>query len=134
MTREKAEYIGNNEEARKYFEHVEVTRSPVTSLKTPPFTQSFAEVLTKIFASHGIQVKIEIGCYIVTFPEGTYKTEMLPRTHDEKYKIVLPDKFELLEIRRLFAEYSYLQIDTDQLSPEQQSALKIRNVREKKIE
>lgn len=124
----------SQEEARKYFENMQVMRVAVKSLKTPLFLPSFAEVLTEILMSHGIAVKVEIGCHLILFPEGTYKAELLPRTHDEKYKIVLPDGFELLEIRRRFQEYSYLQIDPEQLSSEQQAALKIRNGREKKIE
>jgi hypothetical protein len=131
MTHEKAEYLGNNEEARRYFEGVQTIKEPVTSIKTPVFQHTFAATLTAIFKSHGIRIQVEIGCYIVTFPEGTYKTELLPRTHDEKYKIVLPDGFEILEVKRLFQEYSYIQIDIEQLSPEQQAALRIKK-REKK--
>jgi hypothetical protein len=106
------------------FENMEVLRVPVTSIKTPFFLPSFAKILTEILTSHGVQVKIERGYSLIVFPKGSYKTEMLPRTHDEKYKIVLPDGFELFEVKRRNEEYSYLQIDTDKLSIEQQHILK----------
>lgn len=58
----------------------------------------FAPGAEEIFMQHGCIITKHDGKAIVTFPEGTIKEELYPRTTMEKNKILLPDGWCLKEI------------------------------------
>jgi hypothetical protein len=109
---------------QSYFASIELKREPVTTITTPPFLPSFDALFLEILMAHTIRIDKRTGEYLLHFPEGTSKTEILPRTLDERYRIVLPDGFELQEVRHRGATYSYLTCAAAVLTPEQQCRMK----------
>ena len=113
----------SNQSMRDHFESIELKREEVTTIVTPPFLPAFAEAFIDILTAHNIRVDDRTSVCYVTFPAHTTKTELLPRTYDERYRILLPDGFELCEVRRRGQNYSYLHCDAATLTPEQRRRL-----------
>jgi uncharacterized protein (DUF1330 family) len=120
-----------------HFDRIEVVRTPVCEIRTPPFVPSYKELIKEILTAHGAEIAeiaeitrngqvVRAEHIVISFPDGTYRSELLPRTHDEKYRIVFPDGYSILEIGRRGCPYSYLQFDTLKgLNPEQVNRLKV---------
>ncbi len=70
---------------------------PVTTLIVPPFDPTIEVSVSKLLEEHRCSVKKEQGAFTVTFPVGTWKKELFPRTACERYRITLPDGFQLLQ-------------------------------------
>ncbi len=78
---------------------------PLRQLTTLPFE---VEEAKEIIRKHGCIVEEYPDKYIIIFPEGTTKTEIYPRTMQERYRIVLPDGYELREAYDRYREVSLL--------------------------
>ena len=78
--------------------------TPLHQLKTPPIVDEAKEVIK----AHGCEI-VEYADYcVVTFPEGTTRTEIFPRLYNERYQITLPDGFQVREIYDRCREQSLL--------------------------
>jgi hypothetical protein len=53
------------------------------------------EILLK---EHGCTIEVDDKRYIVTYPPGTIKQQIFPRVHECRYRLTLPDNFEIREI------------------------------------
>ena len=121
---------------QSYFDSIEVICIPVREIRTPPFIPALDQLIKEILTSHGAEVVeiaevvkdgqlVRAGHVIITFPEGSYRSEVLPRTLDDKYYIVLPDKYRIFEICRRDSLLSFLRFDMfKSLTPDQQERLK----------
>ncbi len=73
-------------------------------IKTPPFIDE----VTKVIKAHGCEI-VEYADYcVVTFPEGTTRTEIFPRLYNARYQITLPDGFQVREMYDRCREQSLL--------------------------
>ena len=80
---------------------------PTITVTTGPL---FSEPRT-LMIEHGCMVLDQPdGKCVITFPEGTYEHEIFPRTLCERYRILLPDGFEMREVYDRFQEISQLYI------------------------
>jgi hypothetical protein len=70
---------------------------PVTSITVPPFDRTIEISVSQLLEEHGCTIKKEEGAFTVTFPVGTWKKELFPRTACERYCITLPDGFQMLQ-------------------------------------
>jgi hypothetical protein len=77
---------------------------PLSQLKTPPLTEEAIEVMLK----HGCRLEENPNECIVFFPEGTTRAELFPRTMSTRYRIRLPDSYELREVYDRHREISIL--------------------------
>jgi len=77
---------------------------PLHQLKTPPLT----EEARKIIVRHGCTLVENADECMVSFPEGTTRTEILPRMMTERYCITFPDNYELQEVYDKYREISVL--------------------------
>jgi hypothetical protein len=77
---------------------------PIHQLESPPVTDEAKAVMSQ----HQCEVVEHLNYCTVMFPEGTMRTEIYPRTHSERYRIMLPDRFEMMEIYDRFQEQSML--------------------------
>jgi hypothetical protein len=114
-----------------HFDSIYVSHTPVHEIKTLLFIPAFDELIKDILTSHGALLVeepeiikngrlLQMAHIAITFPEGTYRSELLPRTHDERYRIVFPDGYDLLELCRRDSPFSYLRFDSYRgLTPEQ---------------
>jgi hypothetical protein len=73
-------------------------------LETPPIFDEVAAV----FEVHGCEIVEYAGYCVVTFPEGTTRTEIFPRLYNVRYQITLPDGFQVREIYDRCREQSLL--------------------------
>ena len=84
--------------------HITPLTQPLHELKTPPLT----EEARKIIVRHGCTLDENTDECIVSFPEGTTRTEILPRLMTERYRITFPDNYELQENYDKYREISIL--------------------------
>jgi len=77
---------------------------PLHQLTTLPFEEEAKEIMLK----HGCTLEEHPNECIIIFPEGTTKTEIYPRTMQSRYRIILPDGYELREIYDRYREISLL--------------------------
>ena len=70
----------------------------VSSIKTPPFSGVYADVVRETLRQHGCTIEEHREYVLVTFPPDTRKRASHLQTLQERYRIVLPDGYELLEI------------------------------------
>ena len=77
---------------------------PLHQLKTPPLT----EEARKIIVSHGCTLDENIDKCMVSFPEGTTRTEIFPCMMTEQYRITFPDNYKLQGIYDKHREISIL--------------------------
>jgi len=68
----------------------------------------FLEVARKIIVRHGCTLDENADECMVSFPEGTTRTEILPRMMTERYCITFPDNYELQEVYDKYREISVL--------------------------
>jgi hypothetical protein len=73
---------------------------------TTPFLEG--EEPKEIIRKHGCRLEEHPNECIIFFPEGTTKTEIYPRTRQARYRIILPDGYELREVYDLYREISLL--------------------------
>ena len=73
-------------------------------LKTPPLTEEAKEVMIK----HGCMLEENPDECIVSFPEGTTRTEIFPRMMTERYHITLPNGYQLQQVYDRFREINIL--------------------------
>ena len=73
-------------------------------LTTPPLVEEAKTILQK----HGCTIKEHQEEFIISFPEGTTRTEETLRTHSEHYRILLPDGYILHESYDRLREISFL--------------------------
>jgi hypothetical protein len=78
---------------------------PLHQLTTFPFE---VEEAKEIMRKHGCTLEERPDKCIIFFPEGTTKTEIYPRTMQSRYRIVLPDGYELREAYDRYREVSLL--------------------------
>ena len=108
---------------QQHFESIEVMRMPVEAIKAPLFVPALKALIEEILTAHGAALTvvpeivrdgrlIQAGHALIAFPQGTYRCELLPRTHDEKYRLIFPDGYALLEVCQRGSHYSFLQFDT----------------------
>jgi len=74
---------------------------PITELQVSLFLDAWMEAVQEVLQKHGcsMQIKENEDSCIITFPEGSIKTEILPRTTNCRYTIRLPDGTELMQIQ-----------------------------------
>jgi hypothetical protein len=70
----------------------------VSTLKTPPFSGVYADIVRRTLRQHGCVIEEHQEYVLVTFPPGTRKRASRLQTFHERYRIVLPDGYELYEI------------------------------------
>jgi hypothetical protein len=73
-------------------------------LKTPPITEEARKIIEK----HGCTLHENIDECIVSFPQGTTRTEIFPRMMTERYCITFPDNYKLQEVYDKYREISIL--------------------------
>ncbi len=73
-------------------------------LTTPPMIDEAREMIKQ----HGCEVYEYPNHCVVTFPEGTRRSEMFPRLPCERYEITLPDGFQMVEMDDRWREHSLL--------------------------
>ena len=79
---------------------------PLSQLTTFPLVEQ--EEAKNIMQKHGCKLEEHPSECIIFFPEGTTKTEIYPRTRQARYRIVLPDGYELREVYDPYREISLL--------------------------
>jgi hypothetical protein len=84
--------------------HLTAPTRPLHQLKTPPFTQEAKEIMLR----HGCTLDEYPHECIVSFPEGTTRTEIFPRMMTERYHITLSDSYKLHENYDKYREISIL--------------------------
>ncbi len=80
------------------------TAAPLRQLTTPPMIDAAKEIIRQ----HSCEVVEYPDHCMGTFPEGTIRTELLPRLRDERFEITLPDGFQLIELCDRWRERSLL--------------------------
>jgi|SRR6266536_3255089 len=93
-----------NYENRRDCIHITPPAQPIHQLKTPLLT----EEARKIIVRHGCTLDENADECMVSFPEGTTRTEILPRMMTERYCITFPDNYELQEVYDKYREISVL--------------------------
>src|SRR6266496_3247182 len=93
-----------NYENRRDDIHSTPPTRPLHQLKTPPLTHEVRKIIEK----HGCTLDENADECIVSFPEGTTRTEILPRMMTERYRITFPDSYKLQEIYDKYREISIL--------------------------
>ena len=93
-----------NYENRQDCIHITPPAQPIHQLKTPLLT----EEARKIIVRHGCTLDENADECMVSFPEGTTRTEILPRMMTERYCITFPDNYELQEVYDKYREISVL--------------------------
>jgi len=73
-------------------------------LKTPPLTEEAKDIMLR----HGCTLEEYPNECIVSFPEGTTRTEIFPRMMTQRYHITLPDSYKLHENYDKYREISIL--------------------------
>lgn len=86
------------------FIHIALPAQPLHQLKTPPLTAEAREVMVK----HGCTLEENPDECIVSFPEGTTRTEIFPRMMTERYHIMLPNGYKLQQVYDRFREINIL--------------------------
>lgn len=84
--------------------HTTPPTRPLHQLKTPPLTEEAREIIVR----HGCTLDENADECMVSFPEGTTRTEILPRMMTERYRIAFPDNYELQEVYDKYREISIL--------------------------
>jgi hypothetical protein len=79
---------------------------PLSQLTTLPLVEQ--KEAKSIMQKHGCKLEEHPDECIVFFPEGTTKIEIYPRTRHPRYRIVLPDGYELREVYDRYQEISLL--------------------------
>ena len=77
---------------------------PLHQLKTPPLTEEAREIIVR----HGCTLDENADECIVSFPEGTTRTEIFPRVMTERYRITFSDGYTLQEVYDKYREISIL--------------------------
>lgn len=67
---------------------------PLEKLKTPPIFDEAAGIIRE----HGCEIVEHADYCVVTFPQGTTRTEIFPRLYNERYQVTLPDGFQMREM------------------------------------
>jgi len=93
-----------NYENRRDCIHITPPAQPIHQLKTPLLT----EEARKIIVRHGCTLDENADECMVSFPEGTTRTEILPRMMTERYRITFPDSYKLQEVYDKYREISIL--------------------------
>jgi len=70
---------------------------PILEIECVKFTVDLLIAATDVFAKHGATLEILKTSCIIYFPEGTKKYRMIPVTGSERYQIVFPDGYKLME-------------------------------------
>jgi hypothetical protein len=86
----------------------------VSSIKTPPFSGVYADVVRETLRRHGCSIQEHQEYVLVTFPAGTRKRASHLQTLQERYRIILPDGYELYEICSINRELSVLALFADE--------------------
>ena len=86
------------------FIHITLPPHPLHQLKTPPLTEEAKDIMLR----HGCTLDEYPHECSISFPEGTTRTEIFPRTMSERYHITLPDSYQLHEIYDRHREISIL--------------------------
>ena len=73
-------------------------------LKTP----LMIDEAKKVMREHGCEIVEYTDHCVVSFPEGTMRTEIFPRLYNERYQITLPNGFQIREMYDRCQEYSLL--------------------------
>lgn len=84
--------------------HLTAPTYPLHQLKTPPLTEEAKEVMLR----HGCTLNEHTHECMVSFPEGTTRTEIFPRMMTARYHITLPDSYKLHENYDKYREISIL--------------------------
>jgi len=84
--------------------HITAPTCPLHQLTTPPLEEKAKEIMLR----HGCSVEEHPNECIIFFPAGTTKTEILLRTMNPRYRIKLPDGYELREVYDRHLEVSLL--------------------------
>ena len=90
--------------SEQYLPHLIILAYPLRQLTAPLFEEQAKEIIRR----HGCTIEeYQEGCTIF-FPEGTTKTEILPRTICQWFWIKLPDGYKLYESYDQYREISLL--------------------------
>jgi hypothetical protein len=66
-------------------------------LKSPPFrADDLTAVLQSILEKHGGGLEVSPDEFTLHFPEGTIMQELYPRVNFTRFRITLPDGYEIL--------------------------------------
>jgi hypothetical protein len=74
---------------------------PITQLTVALFLDAWIEAVQTVLKKHGCSMQVneqEDSC-IITFPEGTTRSETLPRTKNCRFTIHLADGTEFIQIQ-----------------------------------
>jgi hypothetical protein len=85
----------------------------VSCIKTPPFSGVYADAVRETLHRHGCIIEEYKEYVLVTFPTGTRKRASHLQTLHERYRIVLPDGYELREICGVYRGLSVLALLVD---------------------
>lgn len=95
--------------------HLITTPRPLYQLTIPPIEdEEGREVLLK----HGCRIEEHAQKCIIFFPEGTTRTEIFFRLIHPRYRIILPDGYELRETYDRYQKISILFYPSEQLERE----------------
>lgn len=87
--------MGHDDEMRKYFAALPVSTVPADSI----VLRGMFPTARKYLEERGCVMVKENEAVRITYPAGTTRTEIPPRTMCERFKIILPDGTELQESR-----------------------------------
>ncbi len=99
---------------------IELEQIPVRTIETFPFRPDLFAIIQIILEGHGTTIERYVQKCMLHFPEGTYKSELIPRVRDSRYEVRLPDGYRLYESILHTGDLSIIRLNLDDLPKEVQ--------------
>lgn len=123
MTREKHSEALSTKMEFPMRKNTELEQIPVHTIATFPFRPDLFAIIQIILEGHGTTIERYAQKCVLRFPEGTYKSELLPRVRDSRYEVLLPDGYRLYEVIPRTGELSIVRLNLDDLPGEVQEQI-----------